>query len=134
MPNKVRATNPPPEQPCGGHWLVNAEQQLLCQFKPDSATVPAQWVALRSAAIAWHHPDHQFHTPHINALAQCHLGHGAQNRLAALQSAGSLQVIQKDSNNKVNRDKKSATTKRVALFGFFFIAIRVSQQLSLRTR
>ena len=54
--------------------------------------------------------------------------------LAALQSTGALKLTQKDSNHKVNRDKKVATTKRVALFGFFFNAIRVSQQLSLRTR
>ena len=41
------ATNPRPEKPGGECWLVSAEQQLLCQFIPDSATVHAQWVALR---------------------------------------------------------------------------------------
>ena len=56
------------------------------------------------------------------------------SRLAALQSTGALKLTQKDSNHKVNRDKKVATIKSVALFGFFFNAIRVSQQLSLRTR
>ena len=50
-----------------------------------------------------------------------------KKRLEALPPACALKVTQKDSNNKVNRDKKSATTKRVALFGFFFFAIRVSQ-------
>ncbi|MCB4377560.1 DUF1651 domain-containing protein [Synechococcus sp. MU1650] len=48
MPKKVRATNPPPEKPGGEGWLVSPEQQLLCQFKPDSATVYAQWVAVRT--------------------------------------------------------------------------------------
>nr|WP_115093539.1 DUF1651 domain-containing protein [Synechococcus sp. UW106] len=48
MPSKDRATNPPPEKPGGEGWLVSLEQQLLCQFKPDSATVHAQWVAVRT--------------------------------------------------------------------------------------
>ena len=48
MANKDRATNPPPETPGGEGWLVSAEQQLVCQFKPDSATVHAQWVAVRT--------------------------------------------------------------------------------------
>ena len=48
MANKDRATNPPPEKPGGEGWLVSPEQQLLCQFKPDSATVHAQWVAVRT--------------------------------------------------------------------------------------
>ena len=48
MPNKDRATNPPPEKPGGEGWLVSPEQQLLCQFKPDTATVHAQWVAVRT--------------------------------------------------------------------------------------
>ena len=48
MPNKDRATNPPPEKPGGEGWLVSPEQQLLCQFKPDSATDYAKWVAVRT--------------------------------------------------------------------------------------
>ena len=48
MPNKDRATNPPPEKPGGEGWLVSAEQQLVCQFKPDRATVHAQWVSVRT--------------------------------------------------------------------------------------
>ena len=39
---------PPPEIPGGEGWLVSPEQQLVCQFKPDSATVHAQWVAVRT--------------------------------------------------------------------------------------
>ena len=46
MSNKERATNPPPEKPGGEGWLVSPEQQLLSQFKADSATVHAQWVAV----------------------------------------------------------------------------------------
>ena len=48
MANKDRATNPPPEKPGGEGWLVSPEQQLLCQFKADMATVHAQWVAVRT--------------------------------------------------------------------------------------
>ena len=48
MPSKDRATHDPPEKPGGEGWLVMAEQQLLCQFKPDSATVHAQWVGVRT--------------------------------------------------------------------------------------
>ena len=48
MVKKDRATNAPPEKPGGEGWLVRPEQQLLCQFKPDSATVHAQWVAVRT--------------------------------------------------------------------------------------
>ena len=47
MPNKERHTNLPPEKPGGEGWLVSPEQQLLCQFKADSATVHAQWLAVR---------------------------------------------------------------------------------------
>ena len=43
MPHTDRTTNPPPEKPGGEGWLVSPEQQLLCQFKPDTATVHAQW-------------------------------------------------------------------------------------------
>jgi len=46
MANKDRATNPPPGKPGGEGWLVSPEQQLLCQFKPDSATAHAEWVAV----------------------------------------------------------------------------------------
>ena len=42
------ATNHLPEKPGGEGWLVGPEQQLFCQFKPDSATVHAQWVAVRT--------------------------------------------------------------------------------------
>ena len=48
MPNKDRATNPPPENPGGEGWLVSPEQQLLCQFEADAATVHAQWIAVQT--------------------------------------------------------------------------------------
>ena len=44
MPNKDRATHPPPEEPGDEGWLVGAEQSLLCQCKADSATVPRSGV------------------------------------------------------------------------------------------
>ncbi len=46
MPNKDRSINPAPEKPGGEGWLVSPEQQLLCQFESDMATVNAQWVAV----------------------------------------------------------------------------------------
>ena len=69
MANKDRATNPPPEKPGGEGWLVSPEQQLLCQFKPDSATVHAQWGV--GTAI---NPDHVSHAPgtmrwHLHVVA-----------------------------------------------------------------
>ena len=45
---RYRATNEPPEQPGGEGWLVSAEQQKVVQFKPDTATVHAQWVAVHT--------------------------------------------------------------------------------------
>ena len=52
MPNKERHTNLPPEKPGGEGWMVSSEQQLLCQFKADSATVHAQWVEVRTYSWA----------------------------------------------------------------------------------
>ena len=48
MPSKDRATLDPPEKPGGEGWLANADLQKIVQFKPDSATAHAQWVALRT--------------------------------------------------------------------------------------
>ena len=48
MPSRERATDPSPEKPGGEGWLVNPEQQKVVQFKPDSATIHAQWVAVRT--------------------------------------------------------------------------------------
>ena len=52
MPNKDRATNPPPEKQGGEGWLVSPEQQLVCQFKSDSAMVYAQWGAVSNCRWA----------------------------------------------------------------------------------
>ena len=71
-PNKDRATNPPPEKPGNKGWLVSAEQQLLCQFKADSATVHAQWVAVRGYSL-FHHVN-QCRTPAGDDSAQRHRG------------------------------------------------------------
>ena len=49
MPHTDRTTNPPPEKPGGEGWLVNPEQQLVCQFKADIATVYAQLVVVVEA-------------------------------------------------------------------------------------
>ena len=37
-----------PVKPGGEGWLVNAQQQKVVQFKPDSSTVHAEWVAVRT--------------------------------------------------------------------------------------
>ena len=45
MPNKVRSFHEAPEKAGGEGWLYSEQQQKLCHFKPDTATVHAQWVA-----------------------------------------------------------------------------------------
>ena len=47
MPNKGRSFHEAPEKPGCEGWLCS-EQQQLCHFKPDTATVHAQWVAVRT--------------------------------------------------------------------------------------
>ena len=37
-----------PEKPGGEGWLVNDQQQLACQFKPDSPSAHGQWVSVRT--------------------------------------------------------------------------------------
>ncbi|MEC7738594.1 MAG: DUF1651 domain-containing protein [Cyanobacteriota bacterium] len=36
------------EKACGEIWGHSEQQQKLCHFKPDTATVHAQWVAIRT--------------------------------------------------------------------------------------
>jgi len=56
MPQKDRATNPPPEKPSGEGWLLNTDQQKVVQFKPDSESQHAKWVAVRT--FHWRPPDY----------------------------------------------------------------------------
>ena len=49
--SKDRATYPLPEKPGGEGWLMSPEKQLLYQFKADSSTSHAQWVALRTYSL-----------------------------------------------------------------------------------
>ena len=91
MPNKVRATNPPPEKTGGEGWLVSAEQQLVCQFKADSATDHAQLGCGQHLSLdAATSPGAA--NPQANASAQRHRGVGqdAQNRLAAVLTTSAL--------------------------------------------
>ena len=37
-----------PAKPGGAGWLVNAQQQKVVQFKPETSTVHAEWVAMRA--------------------------------------------------------------------------------------
>ena len=55
MPSKARGTHEALEKPEGEGWLVSPEQQLVCQFKPDTATAHSQWVAIRT--FHWRPPD-----------------------------------------------------------------------------
>ena len=42
------------EKPRGEGWLVNGEQQLLVQFRPDVSVNSGQWVELRT--YSWIRP------------------------------------------------------------------------------
>ena len=48
MPNKDRSFHESPQKAGGEGWLYSEQQQKLCHFKPDTATVHAQWVAVRT--------------------------------------------------------------------------------------
>ena len=48
MPNKDRSFHEAPEKVGGEGWLHSEQQQKLCHFKPDTSTVHAQWVAIRT--------------------------------------------------------------------------------------
>ena len=48
MPNKDRSFHESPQKAGGEGWLYSEQQQKLCHFKPDTATVHAQWVAIRT--------------------------------------------------------------------------------------
>ena len=43
-----RSFHEAPEKAGGEGWLYSEQQQKLCHFKPDKATVHAQWVAIRT--------------------------------------------------------------------------------------
>ena len=48
MPNKERSFHEAPEKAGGEGWLYSEQQQKLCHFKPDTATMHGQWVAIRT--------------------------------------------------------------------------------------
>ena len=48
MANKDRSFHETPEKAGGEGWLYSEQQQKLCHFKPDMATVHAQWVVIRT--------------------------------------------------------------------------------------
>ncbi len=45
MPNKDRSFHESPQRAGGEGWLYPEQHRKLCHFKPDTATVHAQWVA-----------------------------------------------------------------------------------------
>ena len=48
MPNKDRSFHESPQRAGGEGWLYPEQHQKLCHFKPDTATMHAQWVAIRT--------------------------------------------------------------------------------------
>ena len=56
MPNRNRITKEPPVKSGGEGWLVNAAQQLLVQFKPDTPSAQEQWVSVRTYGWKPPHP------------------------------------------------------------------------------
>ena len=48
MLNKDRSFHESPPKAGGEGGLYSEQQQKLCHFKPDAATVHAQWVAIRT--------------------------------------------------------------------------------------
>ena len=46
--NKDRSFHESPEKAGCEGWLYSEQQQKLCHFKTDTATVHAQWVAIRT--------------------------------------------------------------------------------------
>ena len=48
MANKDRSFHDAPEKAGSEGWLYSEQQQKLCHFKPDTATVHSQWVAIRT--------------------------------------------------------------------------------------
>ena len=51
MPNKDRSFHEAPEKAGGEGWLYSEQQQKLCHFKLDTATVNAQYVAVREPKV-----------------------------------------------------------------------------------
>ena len=56
MPNKERSFHESPEKAGGEGWLYSEQEQKLCHCKPDTATVHAQWVAIRTYSYVPPHP------------------------------------------------------------------------------
>ena len=56
MPNRNQITKEPPVKSGGEGWLVNAAQQLLVQFKPDTPSAQEQWVSVRTYGWKPPHP------------------------------------------------------------------------------
>ena len=48
MANKDRSFHEALEKAGVEGWLYSEQQQKLCHFKPDTATVHGQWVAIRT--------------------------------------------------------------------------------------
>ena len=46
MPNKDRSFHEASQKAGGEGWLYSEQQHKLCHFKPDTATVHAQWIAI----------------------------------------------------------------------------------------
>ena len=57
MPNKDRPlVDRHSPKPGGEGWLVNAQEQLVVQFKPDNPSPHAEWVSVRTYSWVPPHP------------------------------------------------------------------------------
>ena len=57
MPNKDRPlVDHHPPKPGGEGWLVNAQEQLVVQFKPDNPTAHAEWISVETYRWIQPHP------------------------------------------------------------------------------
>jgi len=81
MPLKDRSINEPPEKPDGEGWLVNEQQQLACQFKPDTPSAHGQWVSVRT--YRWLPP-----RPPVPQTSRRMLRHNAVEAWQTMQKTG----------------------------------------------
>ena len=71
MPNKDRSFHEAPEKAGGEGWLYSEQQQKLCHFKPDTATVHAQWVAIRTYSYVPPRLSGEIQLPQLRVALDC---------------------------------------------------------------
>ena len=58
MPNKDRSFHESPEKAGGEGWLYSEQQQKLCHFVSNTATVYEQWIDIRVYSLILSRPIH----------------------------------------------------------------------------